>query len=275
MTAPPPYALLTRAVDRLRSCGVFPVIGLEAEFYLEHAACGTLQRLFGSRDGITVIPEKFPGHFEAVFAHSGDIAAVAQILSRFFADMRLYAEESGFSLNRSALSPAGVPQGLHLHLHYEDAGGGNIFACPDSGDAALQRHLAALIALAPASMRFFAPAEADYARYTLTSPLSPSRICYGRNNRSAAFRIPADGAAPRIENRLPAAGADAASCAALTLCAGLFAEERKDALLPPEPVWGNAFDSCYADRYPALPASLEEARACLHPFIDAFLTSVA
>ena len=77
--------------------------------------------------------------------------------------------------------------------------------------------------------------------------MQPTKICWGKNNRSVAIRIP-DSKPKRLEHRV--AGADATPekvCAAIVNAAQYGIENKVD---PGELVYGNAWDGKY--KYPLI-----------------------
>lgn len=99
---------------------------------------------------------------------------------------------------------------------------------------------------------FFAPTVNSYKRYQ-ASTFAPTRIAWGRDNRTCGFRAVGEGNSARIENRLPGADCNPYLAFAATIAAGLYGVENK--LEPPAELRGNAYE---AKTIP-VPGTLHEA----------------
>lgn len=95
--------------------------------------------------------------------------------------------------------------GLHVHVSIVDADGNNRFGAA-GGEALLQHAIAGMQDLLFDSIGLLAPNFNSHRRYL--GPFVPTTRHWGHNNRSVAFRVPAQqGKSRRVEHR--AAGADA------------------------------------------------------------------
>ncbi len=152
--------------------------------------------------------------------------------------------------------------GSSFHLHqslWDRSGKRNLFHdAKDARGSKLLRHwVAGQLALARELAWFWAPYVNSYKRYQAGS-FAPTTIAWGVDNRTTGFRLCGEGAALRVENRLPGADANPYLAYAATIAAGLWGIERK--LEPPPLYEGNAYDD---STLPRVPGSLREAVAAL------------
>jgi len=109
------------------------------------------------------------------------------------------------------------------------------------------------IARVPEFMVFYAPTVNSYKRYRAGS-WAPTRLAWGYDNRTAAFRVLGRGDDVRIECRLPGADCNPYLCFAAVLASGLDGIERKT--VPPPLCQG---DSYRTTELPRVHGSLREA----------------
>jgi len=100
-----------------------------------------------------------------------------------------------------------------------------------------------------------APSVNSYKRYAAES-WAPTSISWGRDNRTAGFRIVGHGQSRRIECRIPGADVNPYLGYAALLAAGLDGIENQ--LDPGPELMGNAYEAAKAE---AFPATLREAVA--------------
>lgn len=151
--------------------------------------------------------------------------------------------------------------GSSFHLHsslWDLAGKKNLAwdAAKEKPSQAFHASLAGQLALARDFSLFFAPTINSYKRYQ-TASFAPTRLAWGRDNRTCGFRIVGHGPSFRVENRIPGADANPYLAFAATIAAALHGLERK--LAAPEELAGNAYE---AGSVPEVPKSLSEAIAC-------------
>jgi glutamine synthetase len=104
---------------------------------------------------------------------------------------------------------------------------------------------------------FFAPTVNAYKRYQAAS-WAPTALVWAHDNRTTGYRVVGDGAALRIENRMPGADVNPYLAYAATLAAGLRGVDEK--LDCGDAYEGNAYEDA---RLPRLPGSLAEAATLL------------
>ncbi|MBI4057532.1 MAG: glutamine synthetase [Elusimicrobia bacterium] len=113
--------------------------------------------------------------------------------------------------------------------------------------------LAGQMALAKDFSIFFAPTVNSYKRYQ-ASTFAPTRIAWGRDNRTCGFRIVGKGPSFRVENRIPGADANPYLAFAATIAAVLHGISKKQKAT--EEFRGNAYE---AKGLSQVPKSLHEA----------------
>jgi len=245
-----PRVVCRRIVERFRERGWIPRSAFEYEFYLLHAGtrepvfrdkqiCSTLRNNFDPawRDELltaleahgiavsTLSVENAPGQFEITIDPADGIAAADQAFM-FRTVVKEVSRKHGYIatfMTKPFIDQAA--SGTHLHHSLIDASTGqNLFADPDGphGLSELAWHfLGGLFEHARALIAVFSPTPNDYKRYQ-PGLFAPTSVCWGYDNRSAAFRIPADahGSKARIENRLGGAAAHPYIPLAASLAAG-------------------------------------------------------
>lgn len=159
--------------------------------------------------------------------------------------------------------------GLHINLSLLDKNGRNVFV--KSGESEPEELLFSIGGLIKTMLEefiFFAPNRESYKRFTCKKNVeaaegkqynnAPVNVSWGGNNRTTAIRIPESTLFPEtrhIEHRV--CGSDAnpedALCAVIS---GVY-HGLRNKVMPPEKIYGNAFDKQY--KLSAFPASLDEA----------------
>lgn len=270
-----PRNALQRVVGRFTEKGLRPVTAFELEFYLVDPAVFqrsgrmgkdqgpgpdqqqmySLSELRGQSDlfaeirsaaidqGLpidTIIKEAAPGQFEVNLKHRDDAMAAADdtvLLRRLIAEC---AHKHGLRATFMAKPFLEWPgNGMHVHASVIDANGDNIFA-GEGGDQRLQHSAAGLLATLKDTLLLYIPGFNGYRRLQSGS-YAPTRIAWGRNNRSVVVRVPAsDDKARRLEHRM--SGADANPYFVLAGVLGGMLEGMEAAMAPPPPVEGNAYN---------------------------------
>ena len=132
--------------------------------------------------------------------------------------------------------------GMHMHFSVLDRDGRNVFddGTPRGTDA-LRSAVAGCLAAMPASTLIFAPHANSYARLVPGSH-APTGAGWGYENRTAALRIPGGpNAARRIEHRV--AGGDINPYLTFAAILGAAITGIDDAMTPPAPITGNAYEA--------------------------------
>jgi glutamine synthetase len=165
-----------------------------------HAACEALGVTTG-----TTVAESGEGHYEINLHHRADpLAAVADALV-FEHVVRNVALGHGARATFMAKPWTDRPgSGMHVHASMARADGSPIFVSEPEVNDGLRHAVGGLCATMAESMALLAPNANSYRRF-VPGAFVANTPSWGRNNRTAAVRIP-PGAA-RIEHRV--AGADA------------------------------------------------------------------
>ncbi len=208
--------------------------------------------------------EYAPGQFEINLTHVDDPVMAADHAVMLKRAVKGVARAHGMNATFMA-KPFGdeTGNGLHIHASVLDRDGKNIFADPDDpdhGSATLRQAVGGLCSTMNDCMAIFAPTANAYRRIRPEAYV-PLSACWGYNNRTCAFRIPAGSPdALRIEHRVAGADANPYLATAAMLAAMLHGIETE--AVPPPPVDGNAYES----QDPSVPKTWAEA-------LDGFLVS--
>ncbi len=189
----------------------------------------------------TTISESGIGQFEINLNHQ-DAMRCADDTWLFKALVRGLARKHGFAATFMAkpyINDAG--NGMHVHFSVVDAQGRNVFDNGGSdGTDELRSAVAGCLAAMPGSTLIFAPHGNSYTRL-VPGAHAPTGACWAYENRTAAIRIP--GGAPvarRIEHRVAGGDINPYLMLAAVLGAALIGIE--DAMQPPAPITGNAYE---------------------------------
>ncbi len=151
---------------------------------------------------------------------------------------------------------------FHLHSSLWDRAGRRPLFAPPSRARNLRalgplfgQWLAGQMAMARELAYFYAPTVNSYKRYQAAS-FAPTRVAAGWDNRTCGFRLCGEGAAFRVENRMPGADANPYLAFAATIAAGLHGIQSR--LKTPRLYEGNAYEDT---RLPQVPRTLREAVA--------------
>jgi glutamine synthetase len=151
--------------------------------------------------------------------------------------------------------------GCHIHTSLWSADGqvgrSADSAAADGLTAEFRCFMAGILAYAHESTAFFAPTVNSYKRFQAGS-FAPTRIAWGRDNRTTGFRLVGHGDGTRIEARVPGADANPYLAYAAIIAAGLKGIAQKLPL--PEESRGNAYAN---PKLAEVPKTLPEAIALL------------
>jgi glutamine synthetase len=244
--------LLNSLLEKLNRLNLFPVIGVEIEFYLT-SVLDNPQDYFKSL-GLDIEREKGDNQFEIKIDYTKDIYACIAEIERI---KSLISSKVTLSARPFIDQPGSA---FHVHLHLENEKGDNLFIKEGQEESSFLLHsIGGLCASMEETMLLFAPYEEAYLRYRGDSLEAPSKICWGGNNRSAAIRIPlSEKNNRRIEHRVACSDSCAIEVISAILYGALIGVEEK--INPPEKVYGNAFLEQY--EFPQLPQNIAVARKC-------------
>lgn len=182
--------------------------------------------------------EAGPSQFEVNLKHQPDIVAAADQAIWLKRAIRGVAGKHGLAASFMAKPFGDLPgSGMHAHVSFLNAKGSNAF----ESEKVLQHAIAGLIETMQEGMIFFAPHLNSWRRFQESSH-APTRAAWGRENRTASIRIPADGGAnSRFEHRVAGADANPYLILAAILHGALHGIEKK--MTPPPALSGNAYES--------------------------------
>ena len=189
----------------------------------------------------SILSECAPGQFEINLLHCDDPLKVADQTLLFKRLLKGVARSHGLRVSAMA-KPFGelAGNGMHVHMSLVDNDGNNVFDDgTDTGSDLLRHAVAGMMATANDAMAIFAPHANSYRRFQESSH-APLNLCWGYDNRTVTFRIPASEAkARRIEHRIAGADVNAYLVLAAILAGVCHGLENK--LQPPAPVEGDAY----------------------------------
>ena len=287
-----PRHALAGVLARFSARGLHPVCATELEFYLIDDSGDTLRPPASPRSGKrregadilslraldgferffndlydaceamdiaveTVSSEAGAGQFEINLKHSDDVLKIADDTWLFKLMVQGLARRHGFAASFMAKPyPDLSGSGMHLHFSMNDDAGRNLFddGGPE-GSALLRQAVAGCLAAMGDTMLLLAPHANSYERL-VPGAHAPTGISWSYENRTAALRIPSGShKARRIEHR--AAGGDINPYLMIAGVLGSALIGIEDALDPPAPISGNAYDL----DLPQLPADWDAAMA--------------
>ena len=289
-----PRQALARVVERFKARGMTPVVATEMEFYLvDDSGDGIRQPksprsgkrrpgaeilslraldafdnffndLYDACDRMNIpaeaaISEVGMGQFEINIEHTADALKAADDAWFFKMLVRGLARNHGMAASFMAKPyEEYAGNGLHTHFSIVDDAGRNLFANDTfEGTPLLQSAIAGCLVAIPDLALIFAPHGNSYERLVPESH-APTGICWAYDNRTASVRVPGGSLkARRIEHRV--AGGDVNPYLFLAGVLGSALIGIEDAMTPPPPIFGNAYDQDLAQ----IPATWEAS-------IDAF-----
>lgn len=280
------FALASIHQKFIQKLGLFPVIGIELEFYVEGESPSSFiealkAHCFPESELLPVEALKAEtgiGQYEAEFGPTLETGELQEVVERF----RLFAIEQadiqGYKVRFESKPYSDQPGcGLHINVSLVDKNGQNLFMRQQNQDVPLLQYaIGGLLELLPASMQYFAPLERCYARYIKGEIIhgkknieTPHTISWGGNNRSVAIRIPESTLQEhtrRLEHRVPSVEANIEDVLSVILLGIQYGIENK--ILPfISKTYGHAFEDQYQPIW--LPQLLTEARQYTHQILTA------
>ncbi len=196
-----------------------------------------------------ITAESGPGQYEVQFAPTNDMAKLADQINEFKEAAILAAGRCGLLLSFDAKPLAGHA-GNSLHIHFSSelfdpwglvANSGVVKMKRDADNDFVLWAIGGMLQKLPEDVKIFIPTTESRRRIEPWLN-APTKICWGRNNRSTALRIP-DGKPKRIEHRVSGADADAGKVIEAIISAAIYGIENK--IMPDEPIFGNAWEDKY------------------------------
>lgn len=285
-----PRQILRRQVDRLADRGLVPYAATELEFITfedtydearrqryhgltptsdystDYSLLGTarmeplLRRIRNEMTGAGLVVESAKGEcnlgqHEVVFRYDDAMTTADQHVVYKTGAKEIAAQE-GLSLTFMAKVNEREGSSCHVHLSLRSPDGTPVMSGSDGEGSELsplmQHFLAGQLACASELTLLYAPNINSYKRLTSGS-FAPTRLTWGRDNRTCAMRVVGHGPSLRVENRVPGADVNPYLAVAAMIAAGLHGI---DHALPLEPeVTGNAYESSQS----RLPTTLRAA----------------
>lgn len=272
-----PRHALRAVVERFAARGLTPVVATEMEFYLVDDSGSEIRQppsprsgkrrpgaeilslraldafdsffndLYDACDAMDIpaeaaISEVGLGQFEINLSHVPDALKAADDAWLFKMLVHGLARNHGFAASFMAKPYEDYAgSGLHTHFSVVDAEGRNLFADGTyEGTALLRSAIAGCLKGIPELALVFAPHANSYERLVPESH-APTGICWAYDNRTASVRVPGGSLmARRIEHRV--AGGDVNPYLFLAAVLGSALIGIEDDLVPPPPIFGNAYD---------------------------------
>jgi glutamine synthetase len=293
-----PRQLLKQIIAQAEVAGLFPIVGLEFEWFnfretpqslaakgfakLEPLTPGMFgYSLLRSGNERTFFNELFdetkafnvpleglhtetgPGVYEAAIA-CADALESADRAVLFKSAAKELAARHGYTASFMARWNTQLPGcSGHIHQSLKNAAGTNLFY--DAGDPLrmsklFKHYLAGQIKCLPEILPLFAPTVNSYKRL-VEGYWAPTRTTWGKDNRTVCMRvIPGSDKSTRLETRLGGADINPYLGVAAALAAGLYGIENKLPLTDPM-VEGNGYENKSATR---LSRNLDEATEKFH-----------
>jgi glutamine synthetase len=217
-----------------------PIIGLEIEFYLIPQIATEINLCdFYNNKHAYITKESGVNQFEFITVPFSDLNLLQITVKNFKEKITRYAQEHNYLLSFDAKPFKAQPSsGLHINISFED------FEFLKNN---IMYAIGGLLLKITEDIRFFINDLDDKKRFIDNSIESPSTICWGFNNRSAAIRIPVSDANPqkyRIEHRVCAPAVNIEKAIEKILFAIDFGIKNK--ITPPKPTYGLAHDPQYS-----------------------------
>jgi glutamine synthetase len=264
--------------------GIYPKIAAEVEFYLigNEAKHNDILALciFGLNQAQiftdNLNKETGSNQYEICIKPYNNIPQLVNDVEKLKEIISKAAKSSGAEANFAAKPFKNMPgSGLHFHISLHDKSGKNLLCRVNDkqNESEIMLHsIGGLCATMLENFIYFAPHEESYERFTYSlnpadesNPMqahnnAPTNVSWGGNNRTTAIRIPVSTINEefrRIEHRVAGADANAAEVIEKIL-EGVYSGI-KNKTIPPEKIWGNAYDKQYSS-LPPFPKTLEEAK---------------
>ncbi|MDN5702965.1 MAG: glutamine synthetase family protein [Micrococcales bacterium] len=168
------------------------------------------------------------------------------------------AHSQGKSLTFMAKPNQREGSSCHIHMSLRGLDGSTVFWDEEKGQrtAVYEQFIAGVLKGMKEMTLFYAPNINSYKRFAKGS-FAPTSVAWGTDNRSCAVRLVGEGAAARMENRLPGGDVNPYLALAAMLASGLDGIENELELEPM--TQGNAYES----DAPQVPRTMSQARDLL------------
>ncbi len=234
--------MLQDIIRKLNSELLYPVIGLELEFYLLGIETDIINDKFSNLQ-----PEESEDQYEFTIDHSDNIEQIIISLNERKERIAKLAKECG---GEAIFSPKPFKNkagnGLHVHISLLQKGK-NLYSKPQKEESKPLLHsIGGLCSNMIQDLKCFMKSPEDMDRFKYYDMNTPTCISWGNNNRTTAIRIIPSSNNPdsrRIEYRVPGAGCDPELV--LDKVLNSIYKGITEQIMPPAPVYGIAYDSQY------------------------------
>lgn len=199
--------------------------------------------------GYNISQESGPGQYEVQFGPFPSADLLNEKLKEFQSSAKKAADKFNLVLNYS-VKPFEGHCGNGFHVHYCSnlfdpygliANNGAMQAKIDPENQYVLWSIGGMLENANKHQKLFFPKE-DSLKRLVPYLNAPTKLCWGRNNRSCAIRIP-DSKPKRIEHRIAGADVNFLDVINAVIADAEFGIANK--IEPGEPVYGNAWDAQY------------------------------
>ena len=208
-----------------------------------------LEHFLVSLESFSVTQESGPCQYEVQFAPLSNYQELALRINEFVQFSEVAASNSGLQISFVPKPLEGFC-GSSFHVHYSSplfdpwglvANKGVVLMKRDADNEYVLWAIGGMLERMAGDLEIFLPTEESKKRIEPWLN-APTKICWGRNNRSTAIRIP-DSKPKRIEHRV--CGSDVNFEAALAAIVDAAEHGINNRINPDEPIFGNAWEVKY------------------------------
>jgi glutamine synthetase len=259
--------IISHILEDLNKLDIIPCLSIEFEFYISKYSKDLIEDIksFAVNRGINILDitsEASDRQYEVIFDKSFDIIKLIDQFNKIKKIINELASSYQIDLNFNG-KPFGEDMhgnGMHFNISLHDKHHNNLFTKSDHKESELLlKSINSLLKYMNNSLIFMINENSDFERYNeiikidqkqkryqCSSSYAPTHICWGKNNRTTAIRIPDSSSNPdsrHIEYRTPVPNADISSITFLLLFQIMIGVKSDE--MPPEPIYGNAFEKQY------------------------------
>jgi glutamine synthetase len=240
---------LEKVLRKFAKLGLKPILGVELEFYILGSISHDILSAISHESNLAIENEKGNCQYEVASQTFSDPLLVIDFINTTKAKLLSSAKKYNFEIS---FDPKPYPfdhgSGMHIHLSLIDKNNENIFNQYDKVDlnSLMLNSIGGVLALLNRSLyMIITENENEFNRLHL-SEMAPSRISWGKNNRTTAIRIPDShplNRNRRIEFRVPSSQSDITNCIIFLLTSVIYGIEQN--IQPNICIYGNSKDSHY------------------------------
>lgn len=240
---------LQALLRELTYLGLKPRFGIELEFYIIGTVSDKLLQVISNEIGMEVQKEKGDGQYEVASMVFDNVFTIIDYINTTKQTLLTIGENHGVEISFDP-KPYANDHGsaMHIHLSLIDKDNNNIFNKFDTidGNYILLNVIGGILSLINSSLNMLVGDSENEFKRLHNSQFAPSRVSWGKNNRTTAIRIP--DSSPynrnrRIEFRVPSASSDVINSIVFLLTSALYGIKHN--ILPAACIYGNANNSIY------------------------------